>query len=72
MLPLSSIVPQFIGPDVVKISSFGGLDKESIILISQIRAIDNGRLIKKVGKISEDQLAEVEESLKLILGMIEI
>ena len=69
MLPLSSIVPQFIGQDVVKLFKFKGLGKDSVILITQIRSIDKTRLIKKVGKISTEKLEEVEEALKLILGM---
>lgn len=69
MLPLSSIVPKFIGPDVVRSTEVKGLDKDSIILVSQIRAIDKDRLIKKVDKVKEDELWEVEEALKLVLGM---
>src|SRR3990167_1128470 len=70
MLPLSSILPQYIGPDEVKIPKTTGLDKDSVILISQIRAIDKDRFIKKVGPITADKLFEVEDALKLVLGMI--
>lgn len=69
MLPLSSIVPRFIGPDIVKLSRVEGLNKDSIILISQIRAIDRTRLSKRIGKITDDKIEEIEDALKLVLGL---
>lgn len=72
ILPFSSIVTTFIGPEMIEIPSQKGLDKPSIILLSQIRAIDKSRLIKKIGVLSKEKMLEVEEALKLVLGMIEI
>lgn len=72
MLPLSSIVPQFIGPDMVKLSKFKGLDQDSVILTAQIRSIDKDRLIKKIGFVNQDKLEEIEDSLKLVLGLTEL
>lgn len=71
-VPFSSIVPEFIGPDVVKFSGQKGLDKESALITSQMRSIDKERLIEKVGKISKRKMQEVEEALKLVLGMTPI
>lgn len=68
MVPFSSIVPEFVGPDVVKFNSIKGLYKQSALITTQIRAVDKSRLIKKVGKISKSKMKEVEESLKLVLG----
>ncbi len=48
------------------------LEKDSVILASDIRSIDKDRLIKKVGVVPSEKMLEVEESLKLVLGMIEI
>lgn len=72
ILPLSSLVPQLVSFELVQISRFKGLDKDSVILVDQIRAIDKTRLIKKVGKLPKEKISEVEESLKLVLGLIEI
>ncbi len=69
LLPLSSIIPQVIGPDLMIFPKITALDKESVLLLTQIRAVDKIRLIKKVGKISMTYLKEVEEALKLILGL---
>src|SRR3989344_4532788 len=44
--PFSSIIPKFIGPDVVYVEKQKGLNKNSVILTSQIRAIDKIRLIE--------------------------
>ncbi len=69
VIPFSSIVPDFVGPDVVKVTLLKGLDKPSLILIHQIRVVDKARLIKKIGSLTKQKFAEVEESLKLVLGL---
>lgn len=71
LLPLSSIVPKVIGPDSMPFPKIKGLEKESVLLITQIRAVDKNRLIKKIGKISQNKMKQVEEALKLVLGLIE-
>ncbi len=69
MIPLSSIIPEFIGPDVVKIEKTIGLDKESVLIVNQIRSIDQTRLVKRVGILSQDKIEQVEEALQITLGM---
>ncbi len=68
-IPFSSIVPEFVGPDVVKFTNQTGLHKQSALIVNQIASMDKSRLIKKVGKISKLKLKEVEESLKNVLGL---
>jgi mRNA interferase MazF len=46
-----------------------GLNKESALMIDQIRAIDNKRFIKKIGKLSSPQRKIVAENLKIILDL---
>jgi mRNA interferase MazF len=48
----------------------GQLDKPSDILVDQIRAIDNQRLIKKVGSLTKDQAAKLKENIKIVLDLI--
>lgn len=72
MMPLSSIIPEFIGPDVVKVNEKIGLDKESVIIVNQIRSIDQARLIKKVGVLSQDKIEQVEEALMITLGITDL
>lgn len=70
MAPFSSIVPEFVGPDVILIKDPKiGLDKDSAIIINQIRSIDKSRLTKKVGTLSKVKLEEVENALKIVLGL---
>lgn len=49
----------------------GGLKKDSVILLNQIRTIDKKRLIKKVGVIYSETVIKIENALKISLGMIE-
>ena len=45
------------------------LDKLSDILVDQIRAIDNKRLIKKVGKLTDSQIIKLKENIRVILDL---
>jgi mRNA interferase MazF len=47
----------------------GGLDHSSIIKTSQILTISKERLEKRVGRISEDSLDEVDRAIKLSLAL---
>lgn len=69
MVPFSSIVPQKIGPDFVEFQRQKGLDKASVLVVNQLGAIDKMRLTNRVGKISKQKLLEVEEAVKLVLGI---
>ena len=69
IIPLSSIIPKFIGPDVVEVEEKIGLDKDSVIIVNQIRSIDQSRLLKRVGILSPDKIDQVEEALEITLGM---
>ena len=45
------------------------LDKESDILVDQIRAIDNKRLLKKLGRLDKKQIQQLKRSLSIILDL---
>jgi mRNA interferase MazF len=47
----------------------GALDKESDVLVDQIRAIDNRRLINKLGKLKKDQAISLKENIKIVLDL---
>lgn len=44
-----------------------GMTKDSDIMIDQLRAIDNKRLIKKLGSLSEEKINSVIQNIKIIL-----
>jgi len=43
------------------------LEKDSDIIVDQIRAVDNKRFIKHIGELSEGQKQKIIENLKIIL-----
>src|SRR5437868_4178563 len=45
------------------------LHKSSDILVDQIRAIDNRRLIKKIGQLNKEQKEKLNENLKIVLDL---
>ncbi|MEI6882037.1 MAG: type II toxin-antitoxin system PemK/MazF family toxin [Bacteroidota bacterium] len=47
----------------------GQLDKLSDILVDQIRAIDNQRLIKKLGKLTKDQQNKLKANIKIVMDL---
>ena len=47
----------------------GQLDKLSDVLIDQIRAIDNKRLLKKLGKLTPQQVENLKENVKIVLDL---
>jgi mRNA interferase MazF len=46
-----------------------GVSKPSDIMIDQIRAIDNNRLIKKIGELPHELTNTVVENLKIVLDI---
>lgn len=47
----------------------GGLKKESAVMIDQVRAIDNIRLIKKIGDLPKGLQDTVKENLKIVMDL---
>ncbi len=48
------------------------LDKDSVILLEQIRTIDKRRLQEKVTHLDADMMRKVDEALKISLGLIPV
>ena len=46
-----------------------GLKEDCDIMIDQVRAIDNKRLLKKVGVVDNDTADKVRENLKIVLDL---
>lgn len=59
-------------PTHIEISSQDfSLPKDSVVLLEQIRTIDKKRLKEKIGKFDTKLMSEVDECLKISLGLIE-
>ncbi|MGL5716576.1 MAG: type II toxin-antitoxin system PemK/MazF family toxin [Paraclostridium sp.] len=48
-----------------------GLNKDSVILLEQIRTIDKKRLREKIGCLDENMMAKVNGSLQISLGLFQ-
>jgi mRNA interferase MazF len=48
------------------------LEKDSVILLEQLRTIDKRRLKEKVSHLSEDIMSMVDEAIKVSLGLVEV
>jgi len=46
-----------------------GLKEDCDIMIDQVRAIDNKRLVKKVGIVDSDTADKIRENLKIVLDL---
>ena len=45
------------------------LSKLSDILVDQIRAIDNNRLIKQLGKLTKNQVSTLKNNIRIVLDL---
>ena len=45
------------------------LEKQSDILVDQLRAIDNSRLISRVGKLTKKQQEKLKQNIRLVLDL---
>ncbi|HBV98105.1 MAG: PemK family transcriptional regulator [Peptococcaceae bacterium BICA1-7] len=57
---------------VEMLKEFGGLERDSVILLEQIRTIDKSRLMEKVATLSDDMMKKVNQAVEISLGLVEI
>ncbi|EMT37933.1 Growth inhibitor [Thermoanaerobacter thermohydrosulfuricus WC1] len=48
-----------------------GLNKDSVVLLEQIRTIDKKRLKEKIGHFDQEMMEKVNEALQISLGLID-
>lgn len=48
------------------------LDKPSDILVDQIRAIDNQRLLQRIGKLQKEQIKKLRQNMAIVLDLYPI
>lgn len=48
-----------------------GMEKDSVILLEQIRTIDKQRLTDKITHLEEDTMRKVDEALQISVGLID-
>ena len=50
----------------------GGLKKDSVVLLNQIRAVDKERLLRRLGSLKPVTMTLVNEAIPLSLALVEI
>jgi mRNA interferase MazF len=45
---------------------------DSVVLLNQIRSIDKQRLLKRLGKLTNETMGGVNQAIQVSLGLIEI
>ncbi len=68
MCPLTQKLKNFWGDAILTPNKTNGLNKESEILTGQIRAIDQRRIIKKIGEITDRELSQTITGLNNLCG----
>ena len=58
-------------PTHVNLEADGGLSKNSVVLMEQLRTIDKKRLKEHIGTLSSAQLPTVDKALSISLGIDE-
>lgn len=57
---------------VEMLSGDGGLERDSVILLEQVRTIDKSRLMEKVATLNEEMMVKVDQAIEISLGLVEI
>jgi len=53
-------------------AKISGLEKDSVILLEQLRTIDKSRLFEKVSALNDELMHKVNKAVEISLGLIEI
>ena len=73
---VAAITSQFDDPlyptEVLVQAPEGGLTIDSVVLLNQIRSIDKQRLVKRLGKLTDETTALINQAIQISLGLIEI
>ena len=56
-------------PTHTQVTDFEGLDKESVVLLEQIRTLDKKRLIKYMGLMPGNVMARVDKALAISISL---
>ena len=57
-------------PTHIELSSNYGLEKDSVVLLEQIRTIDKSRLKEKIGELNNFTMQKVNRAMMISLGVI--
>ena len=70
---VAAITSQFEEPlyptEVLVIVPEGGLDRNSVVLLNQLRSIDRARLIRRLGGLKSDTMSQVDRAIRISFGL---
>jgi len=70
---ITSQVDETLYPTEVSIKApEGGLSKNSIVLLNQVRSIDKQRLIKRLATLTTETMTNVNQALQISFGLVEL
>ena len=73
---VAAITSQFEAPlyptEVLVQAPEGGLTVDSVVLLNQIRSVDTGRLVRRLGILRPERMREIDGALLLSLGLVEV
>ena len=55
-------------PTHVELSESSGLERQSVLLLEQLRTIDKARLLGRIGEVNPDTMRKVNNALMISLG----
>jgi mRNA interferase MazF len=73
---VSAITSQYEEPlyptEVLLKAREGGMRKDSVVLLNQIRSVDRRRLVRRMGAVSPETMRRVDRALQISVGLIAI
>jgi len=66
----TGVGPQEYPTEVHVLSPEGGLRKDSVILLNQVRTLDKRRLVERWGSLEPETMRRVDEALRISLGLV--
>ncbi len=58
--------------EVLITQSEAGLETDSVALLNQIRSVDKRRLVRRLGKLRPDTMAQVDRAAMVSLGLVAV
>jgi mRNA interferase MazF len=49
-----------------------GLERDSVVLLNQIRSIDRQRLIRRLGRVTAETMRQVDRALAISVGLVDV
>jgi len=70
---ITSIVDKDLYPSEVPVPAReGGLTKDSMVLLNQIRSVHKIRLVRRMGRLAPRTMAAVDRALAISLGLVRL